>query len=95
VTQGPDKGELNVSWDMPTRRDLLATVIYQGRRTGSRDRQLRDQPAGTACGDVAGAGQRSAGLSVPSPTLFPSMTSSPIHLARSFARCPDSLRANS
>lgn len=30
VTQGPDKGELIVSWDMPTRRDVLATVIYQG-----------------------------------------------------------------
>ena len=30
VTQGPGKGELTVSWDMPTRPEVVATVIYQG-----------------------------------------------------------------
>ena len=30
VTQGPDKGELLVSWAMPIRPDVVATVIYEG-----------------------------------------------------------------
>jgi tRNA A-37 threonylcarbamoyl transferase component Bud32 len=30
VTQGPDKSELIVSWTMPIRPDVVATVIYQG-----------------------------------------------------------------
>jgi len=30
LTQGSDKGELVVSWTMPTRPDVLATVIYEG-----------------------------------------------------------------
>ena len=38
VTQGRDKGELIMSWDMPTRRDVLATVIYQG--AGARARAI-------------------------------------------------------
>jgi serine/threonine protein kinase len=38
VTQGPDKGELIVSWDMPTRSDVLATVIYEG--AGARARAI-------------------------------------------------------
>jgi len=38
VTQGRDKGELIMSWDMPTRRDVLATVIYQG--SGARARAI-------------------------------------------------------
>lgn len=38
VAQGPDAGELVVSWDMPTRRDVLATVIYEG--AGARARAI-------------------------------------------------------
>ena len=38
MTQGRDKGELIMSWDMPTRRDVLATVIYQG--AGARARAI-------------------------------------------------------
>jgi serine/threonine-protein kinase PknK len=30
VTQGPDKGELIVSWGLPIRPEVVATVIYQG-----------------------------------------------------------------
>ena len=30
VTQGPDQGELLVSWAMPVRPDVVATVVYQG-----------------------------------------------------------------
>ena len=30
VTQGPDKGELVVSWAMPIRPDVVATVVYEG-----------------------------------------------------------------
>ena len=30
VTQGPAQGELLVSWTMPVRPDVVATVIYQG-----------------------------------------------------------------
>ena len=30
VAQGPDKGELIVSWAMPIRPDVVATVIYEG-----------------------------------------------------------------
>jgi len=30
VTQGPDKSELIVSWTMPIRPDVVATVIYEG-----------------------------------------------------------------
>ena len=38
VTPGPDKGELIVSWGMPTRRGVLATVIYEG--AGARARAV-------------------------------------------------------
>ncbi len=38
MTPGPDKGELIVSWGMPTRRDVLATVIYEG--AGARARAV-------------------------------------------------------
>jgi len=30
VAQGPDKRELIVSWTMPIRPDVVATVIYEG-----------------------------------------------------------------
>jgi hypothetical protein len=30
VAQGPDRGELIVSWAMPIRPDVVATVIYEG-----------------------------------------------------------------
>ena len=38
VTQGLHKGELIVSWDRPTRDDVLATVVYQG--AGARARAV-------------------------------------------------------
>jgi len=34
VTQGRDKGELIVSWNMPIRPDVVATVIYEGAGAG-------------------------------------------------------------
>jgi len=36
VSQGPDKGELIMSWAMPTRPDVVATVIYDGAGTRAR-----------------------------------------------------------
>jgi len=30
VAQGPDKSELIVTWSMPIRPDVIATVIYEG-----------------------------------------------------------------
>ena len=36
VSQGPDKGELIMSWAMPTRPDIVATVIYDGAGTRAR-----------------------------------------------------------
>jgi len=33
VTRGPDKGELIVTWRMPIRPDVVATVIYEGSGT--------------------------------------------------------------
>jgi hypothetical protein len=34
VAQGPDRGELIVSWAMPIRPDVVATVIYEGAGAG-------------------------------------------------------------
>jgi len=34
VARGRDKGELTVSWTMPIRPDVVATVIYQGVSAG-------------------------------------------------------------
>ncbi|MEP7033985.1 MAG: serine/threonine-protein kinase [Dermatophilaceae bacterium] len=36
VVQGPERGELIVSWAMPTRLDVVATVVYQGAGTKAR-----------------------------------------------------------
>ena len=36
VSPGPDKGELVVSWTMPTRPDVVATVIYEGSNARAR-----------------------------------------------------------
>jgi hypothetical protein len=33
VARGPQKGQLNVSWSMPIRPDVVATVIYEGSGT--------------------------------------------------------------
>ena len=34
VARGPDKGELIVSWGMPIRPDVVATVIFEGPGAG-------------------------------------------------------------
>ena len=64
VAQGNDRGELLVSWRMPIRPEVVATVIYEGDGAKARAIVTATPAPGLPTGDAIRTAERSASLPV-------------------------------